>query len=42
MKKRKQTLNAQRSPPNAQFRRDSELAVGRWTFDVGRFRPGLR
>ena len=35
MKKRKQTLNAQ-------FRRDSKVDVGRWTFDVGRFRPGLR
>ena len=42
MKKMKQTLNAQRSTPNAQFRRDSKLDVGRWTFDVGRFRPGLR
>jgi hypothetical protein len=42
MRKIKQTLNAQRSTPNAQFRRDSRLDVGRWTLDVGRFRSGLR
>jgi len=37
--KEKQTLNAQRSTPNAQFRKLSEFGVGRWTFDVGRFLP---
>jgi hypothetical protein len=42
MRKMKQTLNAQRSTPNAQFRRDSWLDVERWTLDVGHFRPGLR
>jgi hypothetical protein len=35
MRKMKQTLNAQRSMLNAEFRLDSKL-------DVGRFRPGLR
>jgi len=35
MRKMKQTLNAQRSTLNADFRRDSKL-------DAGCFRPGLR
>ena len=42
MRKMKQTLNAQRSTPNAHFRRDSKLEVGRWTLDFGRFRSGVR
>ena len=37
MTKGKQTLNAQRSTPNAQFRRGFEFDVGRWALDVGRF-----
>ena len=32
-----QTLNAQRSTPNAESRMDSGLDVGRWTLGVGRF-----
>jgi hypothetical protein len=42
MRKMKQTLNAQRSTPNAESRRDSELDVWRWTFCVGRFLAGLQ
>jgi hypothetical protein len=42
MKKMKQTLNAQRSTPNAEFRRDPEFDVERWTLDVGRFLAELR
>ena len=37
MIKRKQTLNAQRSTPNAHFRKGFEFDVGRWALDVGRF-----
>jgi hypothetical protein len=36
MTKMKQTPNAQRPTPNAQFGALSELEVGRWTLDVGR------
>ena len=42
MRKMKQTPNAQRSTFNAESRSDSELDVGRWTFGVGRFLPGLQ
>jgi hypothetical protein len=42
MKKMKQTLNAQRSTPSAEFRRDSQFNVERWTLSVGRFLPGLQ
>jgi hypothetical protein len=42
MRKMKQTLNAQRSTPNAQFRRASNLDVGRWVLDVGRFALALQ
>ena len=42
MKKMKQTFNAKRSMPNAEFRRDSELDIERWTLSVGRFLPGLQ
>ena len=41
MKKMKQTLNAKRSTPNAEFRRDSEFDIERWTLSVERFLPGL-
>jgi hypothetical protein len=37
MRKKERTLNAQRSTPNAQFRYDSKLDVGRWMLGVGRF-----
>jgi hypothetical protein len=37
----KQTLSAQRSTPNAEFRGDSEFDVGRRTLDVGRFLADL-
>lgn len=37
----KQKPNAQRSTLNAEFRRDSEVDIGRWTLGVGRFLPGL-
>jgi hypothetical protein len=42
MKKMKQTLNAKRSTPNAEFRRDSEFDIERWTLSVGRFRGRRR
>ena len=42
MTKMKQTLNAQRPTSNAQFRRASELDVGRWTFGVERFLSRLQ
>ena len=38
----KQTLNAKRSTPNAEFRRVSELDIERWTLSVGRFLPALQ
>ena len=38
----KQTLNAKRSTPNAEFRRASEFYIERWTLSVGRFLPGLQ
>jgi hypothetical protein len=41
MKKMKQTLNAKRSTPNAEFRGDSEFDIERWTLSVGRFLPEL-
>jgi hypothetical protein len=37
----KQTSNAQLPTLNTQFSRASELEVGRWTLDVGRFLAGL-
>jgi hypothetical protein len=42
MTKVKQTLNAKRSTPNAEFRRDSEFGIERWTLSVGRFLTGLQ
>ena len=42
MTKGKQTLNAQRSTPNAQFRKGFEFDVGRWALDVGRFLDAKR
>ena len=42
MRKMKQTLNAKRSTPNAEFRIDSELNIERWMFSVGRFLSGLQ
>jgi hypothetical protein len=42
MKRMKQTLNAQRSTPNSQFRTDSALDVERWTLGVGHLLAGLR
>jgi len=41
MEKMKQTLNAQRATLNAEFRRNSEFDIERWTLSVGRFLPGL-
>jgi len=41
MNKIRQTVNVQRRTLNAEFRRDSELDVERWTFGVGRFLLGL-
>jgi len=37
----KQTPNAERSTLNAQFDRASELEVGRWKLEVGRFLAAL-
>ena len=37
MKKMTQTLNAQRSMPNAEFGGGSRLEVGRWTLHVRGF-----
>jgi hypothetical protein len=42
MIKRKQTLNAQRSTPNAQLRKGFEFDVGRWALEVGRFLDAKR
>jgi len=42
MKKMKQTLNAQRSTPNVEFREDSGFDSESWTLSVGRFLPGLQ
>jgi hypothetical protein len=42
MKNIKQTLNAKRSTPNAEFPGDSEFDIERWTLSVGRFLPGLQ
>src|SRR4029077_15285631 len=42
MIKRKQTLNAQRSTPNAQCRKGFEFDVGRWALEVGRFPDAKR
>lgn len=42
MKKMKQTLSAQRSTLNAESRGDCELDLGRRTFGVGCFLPGLQ
>jgi hypothetical protein len=35
--KEKQTPNAQRPTPNAQFRKGFEFDIGRWALDVRRF-----
>jgi hypothetical protein len=42
MKKMKQTLNAQRSTPNAELKEDSDLDIEGWTLSVGRFQSGLQ
>jgi hypothetical protein len=42
MKNMKQTLSAKPLTPNAQFRRDSEFDIERWTLSVGRFLSGLQ
>ena len=42
MIKRKETLNAQHSTPNVQFRKGFEFDVGRWALDVGRFLDAKR
>jgi hypothetical protein len=42
MTKTKQTLNAKRSTPNAEFRGDFEFDIERWTLSVGRFLPRLQ
>jgi hypothetical protein len=42
MIERKQTLNAQRSTLNVQFRKGFEFDVGRWALDVGRFLDAKR
>ena len=42
MKKMKQTLNAQRSTPNAELKEDSDLDIESWTLSVGRFLQALQ